>query len=192
VALNHAALIGLVIPAPLFTETWWRECAALVGVIATAGVRFVFGNCLGAGHGVDYVGRKFGALFDAVMSRSNQSLTIPSSTPNGKRGIIRPRWPQSATSLINFRRNFEGQMLLRTSGRRILNDLPEAEITIQRWPVRRAWRRRTSRPLQRLADWHLNLKKDRDSAQKALEKNNRIIWPDIAKLALPAASALPA
>src|SRR5258708_25535776 len=67
--------------------------------------------------------------------------------------------------------NFEGIMFLAELQAENLNDVPGAEITIHRLcaqpghsPVNIAY------ALNRLADLHLNLHKDRDAAQRDLEK----------------------
>lgn len=73
--------------------------------------------------------------------------------------------------LDKFPTDFEGHMLLAELQAENLNDLPGAEVTTQRacyLPDQTPMN--ISYALNRLADWHLSLTKDREAAQRALEK----------------------
>jgi TolA-binding protein len=73
--------------------------------------------------------------------------------------------------LDKFPNDFEGHMLLAELQAENLNDLPGAEVTIHRCcnlPEQSPGH--ISFALNKLADWHLGLTKDREAAQCALEK----------------------
>ncbi len=73
--------------------------------------------------------------------------------------------------LDKFPTDLEGHMLLAELQAKYLNDLPGAEVTIHRLcsqPVHP--HPDLSFALNQLADWHLAITKDRDSAKRALEK----------------------
>lgn len=73
--------------------------------------------------------------------------------------------------LDKFPTDFEGHMLLAELQAENLNDLPGAEVTIHRaCAVPEQTPMNISFALNKLADWHLGLTKDREGAQRALEK----------------------
>jgi tetratricopeptide (TPR) repeat protein len=73
--------------------------------------------------------------------------------------------------LDKFPTDFEGQMLLAELQAENLNDLPGAGITIEKLCAQKDQTpQNITYALNRLADWHLGLTKDRDAAKQAFEK----------------------
>jgi tetratricopeptide (TPR) repeat protein len=73
--------------------------------------------------------------------------------------------------LDRFPTDFEGQNLLADLQAENLNDLPGAEITLMRLCSQKGLPpEKISYVLNKLADWHLGITKDRESAQRILEK----------------------
>ena len=91
--------------------------------------------------------------------------------------------------LDKFPTDYEGQMLLAELQAENLNDLPGAETTLMRLAVQPGLApANVASALNRLADWHLNLTKDRESARLTLEKIRELL-PDT-EMALQAAQRI--
>lgn len=85
------------------------------------------------------------------------------------------RYPEAVVEirrqLTRFPTDFEGQMLLAEIQAENLNDLPGADVTIQRLCQQPGHEpRNIALALNTLADWYLKLIQDRDSARQALER----------------------
>jgi tetratricopeptide (TPR) repeat protein len=119
----------------------------------------------------DYVSRRIGSLYDGgddeVEAKPYYSIFKAKRT----KGKYFEALAEVRRQLDKFPNDFEGQTLLAELQAENLNDLPGAEVTIQRLcqqsghaPANIAY------ALNKVADWHLSLAKDRDSARKSLEK----------------------
>jgi tetratricopeptide (TPR) repeat protein len=120
---------------------------------------------------VDWVGRKFGSLFDGGDAEIEPKPLYSIFHAQQSQGKYYVALAEIRRQLDKFPTDFEGLMLLAELQAQNLNDLPGAEVTIHRLcgggnhtPNHVAY------ALNQLADWHLSLTKDRDGAQKALEK----------------------
>ncbi len=118
-----------------------------------------------------YVGRLFGSLLDGGNQEIEAKPIFSIFQSLRQKGKYFEALAEIRRQLDKFPTNFEAQMLLAELQAENLNDLPGAEITVQRicnqpghTPLQLAF------ALNRLADWHLGLTKDRDSAQQVLEK----------------------
>jgi tetratricopeptide (TPR) repeat protein len=120
---------------------------------------------------IDFVSRKIGSLYDGgdaeIEAKPFYSIFLAKRT----KGKYFEALAEVRRQLDKFPNDFEGQILLAELQAEKLNDLPGAEVTIQRLcqqpghpPVNIAF------ALNKVADWHLSLAKDRDSARKSLEK----------------------
>jgi tetratricopeptide (TPR) repeat protein len=119
----------------------------------------------------DYVARKIGSLYDGgdveIEAKPFYSIFLAKRT----KGKYFEALTEVRRQLDKFPNDFEGQILLAELQAEKLNDLPGAEVTIQRLcqqpghaPLNIAF------ALNKVADWHLSLAKDRDAARKSLEK----------------------
>jgi hypothetical protein len=119
----------------------------------------------------DYVARRIGSLYDGgdteIEAKPYYSIFLAKRT----KGKYFEALAEVRRQLDKFPNDFEGQTLLAELQAENLNDLPGAEVTIHRLcqqpghaPANIAY------ALNKVADWHLSLAKDRDSARKSLEK----------------------
>jgi tetratricopeptide (TPR) repeat protein len=119
----------------------------------------------------DFVARKIGSLYDGGTTEIEAKPYYSVFQTKRTQGKYFEALAEVRRQLDKFPNDFEGQTLLAELQAEKLNDLPGAEITIHRLcaqsghpPMNIAY------ALNKLADWHLGLAKDRDSARKALEK----------------------
>ena len=117
------------------------------------------------------VGRLFGNLYDGGDLEVVPKPFFSVFQGQRRKGKYFAALAEIRRQLDKFPKDFEGQMLLAELQAENLNDLPGAAITIHRLcgqpehaPANLA------SALNRLADWHLDLTKDREAAQQALEK----------------------
>jgi hypothetical protein len=117
------------------------------------------------------VGRKFGALYDGGDEQVDPKPFYSVFHTKRTQGKYFEALAEVRRQLDRFPTDFEGQTLLAELQAEKLNDLPGAEVTIHRLcaqpghpPINIAF------SLNKLADWHLSLAKDRDAAKKALER----------------------
>jgi TolA-binding protein len=118
-----------------------------------------------------YVGRLFGSLLDGGNQEIEAKPFFSVFQSMRQRGKYFEALAEIRKQLDKFPTNFEAQMFLAELQAENLNDLPGAAITVQRIcnqqehpPLKIAF------ALNRLADWHLGLTKDREAAQQTLEK----------------------
>ncbi len=137
----------------------------------------------------DFVARKIGSLYDGGDAEIEAKPYYSVFQANRTKGKYFEALAEVRRQLDKFPTNFEGQMLLAELQAENLNDLPGAEVTVHRFcqqpghpPLNTAY------ALNKLADWHLALAKDRDSARKALEKIIELL-PD-SEMALQAAQRI--
>ena len=138
---------------------------------------------------VDYVGRKFGSLFDGGDTEVDPKPYYSIFHAQRKKGNYQGALAAIRSQLDKFPKDFEGQMLLAELQAENLNDLPGAEFTIQRLTAQPGLApANNASAFNRLSDWHLSLTKDRDSAQRTLEKITELL-PDT-EMALQAAQRI--
>ena len=120
---------------------------------------------------VDWVGRKFGSLLDGGDDEVEPKPFYSIFHAQRSRGKYFAALAEIRRQLDKFPTDFEGMMLLAELQAQNLNDLPGAELTVQRLCGQENHSpHNLAAALNQLADWHLSLAKDRDAAQKTLEK----------------------
>ncbi len=151
------------------------QAGAIVGLILAA-VCGLFMAILWTPVIVDWVGRKFGSLIDGGDDEIEPKPLYSIFHAQRSQGKYYVALAEIRRQLDKFPTDFEGLMLLAELQAENLNDLPGAEVTIHRLcgsgnhtPNHIAY------ALNQLADWHLSLTKDRDGAQKALEKITELL-----------------
>ncbi|MDB6023177.1 MAG: hypothetical protein JWQ04_3034 [Pedosphaera sp.] len=119
----------------------------------------------------DAVARLFGSLYDGGSQEVEPKPFYSIFRAKRNKGKYFEALAEVRRQLDKFPTDFEGHMLLAELQSENLNDLPGAEITVHRaCNLPEQTPMNISYALNRLADWHLNLTKDRESAQRALEK----------------------
>ena len=120
---------------------------------------------------VDYVSRKIGSLYDGGDAEVDPKPFYSIFQSKRSQGKYHEALAEVRRQLDKFPTDFEGLMLLAALQAENLNDLPGADITVQRIcnqpghpPAHIA------AALNQLADWHLAIGKDRYAAQQALER----------------------
>lgn len=119
----------------------------------------------------DSVSRLFGSLYDGGSQEVEPKPFFSIFRAKRNKGQYYDALAEVRRQLDKFPTDFEGHMLLAELQAENLNDLPGAEVTIQRCcsqPERTP--QEISYAYNHLADWHLGMMKDRDAAQRALEK----------------------
>jgi tetratricopeptide (TPR) repeat protein len=141
--------------AGIFFTLAWGWCMAIVWVPAMTGS----------------LGKLFGNFYDGGSAEVDPKPFYSVFRTHRAKGKYQEALAEVRRQLDRFPTDFEGLMFLAELQAENLNDLPGAEITIHRFcqqpghsPVNIAY------ALNRLADLHLNLHKDRDAAQRDLEK----------------------
>ncbi len=187
--LTAGALAGLIyIGGFMHRRIEAEDRSAAMGVLAAA-VLGLFLAIVWVPVIVEFVSEKIGALFDGGNASVDPKPFYSIFHAQRKKGNYQGALAAVRKQLEKFPTDYEGQMLLAQLQAENLNDLPGAEITIHRL---------ISQPdlapgniasaLTRLADWHLNLTKDREAAQKALEEICELL-PDT-EMALQAAQRI--
>ena len=117
------------------------------------------------------LGGLFGGLYDGGSAEVEAKPFYSIFNAKRSKGKYYEALTEIRKQLEKFPTDFEGMMHLAELQAENLDDLPGAEITIDRLcqqpehtPQNYAY------ALNRLADWHLSLTKDRESAQRALER----------------------
>ncbi|HEX4645934.1 MAG TPA: hypothetical protein VH598_10025 [Verrucomicrobiae bacterium] len=146
---GYAQIAGVV-----FTLAWgW--CMAIIWVPAITGS----------------IGNLFGSLYDGGTAEIEPKPFYSICLAQRTKGNYQRALDEVRKQLDKFPLDFEGMLLLAEIQAENLNDLPGAEITIQRLCAKPELApRNLAYALNRLADWHLSLHKDRDAAQRDLEK----------------------
>jgi outer membrane protein assembly factor BamD (BamD/ComL family) len=132
------------------------------------------------------VAKPFGALYDGGDQEAAPRPLYSMAQAKRKRGWYAEAVSEIRKQLEKFPADFEGQLMIAEIQAENLNDLPGAEITIQRL-CRQAVHppRSLAFALNSLADWHLKFAQDRDSARQDLEKIIALL-PDSEMAALAA------
>jgi tetratricopeptide (TPR) repeat protein len=120
---------------------------------------------------VDVVGRMFGSLYDGGDDEPDPKPFYSIFNAQRGKGKYLEALKEVRRQLEKFPTDFEGMMLLASLQAENLDDLSGAELSIHRLCSQPGHARRNiAYALNQLADWHLNLHKDREMAQNALEK----------------------
>lgn len=117
------------------------------------------------------VARPFAALYDGGSEPPEPRPAYSIAQARLKRGQFLEAIAEVRRQLARFPTDFEGHMLLAQIQAENLKDLPAAELTIERWCAQPG--HATANlvfALYSLADWHLQVGQDRDSARRALER----------------------
>jgi tetratricopeptide (TPR) repeat protein len=117
------------------------------------------------------VARPFGDLYDGGDREIEARPFYSVAQGKRKRGNYAGAIADIRAQLEKFPNDFEGQILLAGIQAENLNDLPGAEVAIQRICQQPDHPQRSiAYALNLLADWHLKLSQDRDAARRALEQ----------------------
>jgi tetratricopeptide (TPR) repeat protein len=120
---------------------------------------------------VEGVGRTFASLYDGGDMEVDPQPFYSAFQALRAKGKYQEALNEVRRQLARFPNDFQGMMLLAELQAENLDDLPGAEVTVQRFcnqpghaPLNIAY------ALNRIADWQLSITKDRDAAQRSLEK----------------------
>ncbi len=119
---------------------------------------------------VGSIGQKFGSLFDGGSTPVEPKPFYSIALALKNQGNYARSLAEVRTQLERFPMDMEGQMMMATLQAENLDDLPGAQLTITHFcdqpghaPANVAY------ALNLLADWHLKITRDRESAQAALQ-----------------------
>jgi outer membrane protein assembly factor BamD (BamD/ComL family) len=144
-----AAFFGAICAAALgvyFAAIWRREIAGLVA-------------------------KPIGALFDGGSAQVDPQAYYSIAVAKRKRGNYTDAITEIRKQLQKFPTDYTGQLLLAEIQAENLNDLPGAELTVERFCNQPGHApRNIAFALNTLADWHLKYALDRDAAKQALQK----------------------
>lgn len=120
---------------------------------------------------IDLIANPIGSLFDGGKEEVEPKPYYSIAITKQKRGHPLEAIVVIREQLAKFPNDFEGVMLLASVQAEDMNDLPGAEITLNNFCASSgAQPRQISAAWTRLADWHLKIGVDVDSARAALEK----------------------
>jgi len=144
-----AAFFGAICAAALgvyFAAIWRREIAGLVA-------------------------KPFGALYDGGSAEVDPQAFYSIAVAKRKRGHYNEAISEIRKQLHKFPTDYTGQLMLAEIQAENLNDLPGAELTVERFCHQPGHApRNIAFALNTLADWHLKYALDRDAAKQDLEK----------------------
>lgn len=117
------------------------------------------------------IAKPFGSLYDGGDQQVEAKPFYSAAQAHRKRG----RYPEAIAAvraqLAKFPDDFDGQMLLAEIQAENMNDIPGAELTIQRLCNQPGHTPRgLAFALSSMADWHLKFGQDREAARQDLEK----------------------
>jgi tetratricopeptide (TPR) repeat protein len=117
------------------------------------------------------VAKPFASLYDGGDREPEPHPVYSIAQAKRKRGHYTEAIAEIRKQLALFTSDFEGQMMIAEIEAENLNDLPGAELTIQRLFGQPGHSpRNLAFALNSLADWHLKFAQDRDAAKQDLEK----------------------
>ncbi|WP_160164692.1 tetratricopeptide repeat protein [Pedosphaera parvula] len=117
------------------------------------------------------VGSIFGGLYDGGTAEVEPKPFYSIAQAKKTQGKYLESLAEVRRQLQKFPNDFEGMMLLSELQAENLDDLQGAEVTVQRvCSLGEQPPRNVAYALNRMADWHLNLHKNREAAKIALEK----------------------
>jgi tetratricopeptide (TPR) repeat protein len=164
VALSTAWYFGT---KPLFMKGGYAAIGALFLTVAFGWIMAIIWARALSG----WVGGLFGGLFDGGSQEVEAKPFYSVFRAKRTKGKYFEALAEVRKQLEKFPADFEGHMLLAELQAENLNDLPGAEVTIHRCcnlPGQTPGN--ISFALNKLADWHLGLTKDREAAQRSLER----------------------
>ena len=117
------------------------------------------------------VANPFGSLYDGGDVEPVPHPAYSMAQARQKQGKYLEAVEEVRKQLARFPTDFEGHMLLAQIQAEDLKDLPACEITIHQWINQPGHSpKNITFALYSLADWHLKIGRDREAAQRALEK----------------------
>jgi len=117
------------------------------------------------------VGSLFGSFYDGGTAEAEAKPFYSVFNTKRLQGKYFEALTEIRRQLEKFPNDFQGSMLLAELQAENLDDLPGAEITIDRFCQQpECTSQNAAYALNKLADWHLSLTKDRDAAQRTLEQ----------------------
>lgn len=120
---------------------------------------------------VDAVGRMFGSLYDGGSVEIEPKPYYSIFQTKRTQGKYQEALAEVRKQLEKFPNDLEGMLWLAELQAEDLNDLPGADLTIHRLcQFEGRTPKNIAYSLNKLADWYLNLHKDRDSAQRILQE----------------------
>jgi tetratricopeptide (TPR) repeat protein len=117
------------------------------------------------------VANPIGALYDGGRAEADPQAFYSVAQARRKRGHYTEAIAEIRKQLERFPTDYTGQLLLAEIQAENLNDLPGAEVTIERFCQQPGHApRNIAFALNTLADWHLKYNLDRDAAKQDLQK----------------------
>lgn len=171
-----ALRLGITLALGLGWFLWERKLYRVGGGSQIVGVLLatVFGFVMAAVWTpsiVGWVGNVFGGLFDGGSEQVEAKPFYSIFRSKRSKGKYYEALAEVRRQLEKFPNDFEGYMLLAELQAENMDDLPGAELTIQRCCNQsNQTPGNISFALNKLADWHLGLTRDREGAQRVLEK----------------------
>ena len=153
--------------APLFRTGGYAQIAGVMFTLAFAWCMAIIWVPAITGA----VGGLFGSLYDGGTAEAEAKPFYSIFNTKRSQGKYFEALAEIRRQLEKFPDDFQGIMLLAELQAENLDDLPGAEITIDRFCQRPGHTSMNiAYALNRLADWHLSLTKDREAAQRILER----------------------
>ncbi len=148
----------------------WDPGAAILGVVCAA-VIGLYLAIIWRHEIANLVANPFGALYDGGSAEVDPQAYYSIAEAKRKRGHYPEAIAEIRKQLEKFPTDYTGQLLLAEIQAENLNDLPGAELTIQRFCNQPGHApRNIAFALNTLADWHLKYALDRDAAREDLEQ----------------------
>jgi len=139
-----------------------------VGCVAALGVYFA---AIWRHEIAGLVAKPFGALYDGGNAELDPQAYYSIAQAKRKRGHYNEAIAEIRKQLQKFPTDYTGQLMMAEIQAENLNDLPGAELTIERFCKQPGHApRNIAFALNTLADWHLKYNIDRDAAQQDLQK----------------------
>jgi len=143
---------------------------AFIGVISAASLGIYFA-AIWRHEIANLVANPFGALYDGGSAEVDPQAYYSIAEAKRKRGHYPEAIAEIRKQLKKFPTDYTGQLLLAEIQAENLNDLPGAELTVQRFCNQPGHApRNIAFALNTLADWHLKYALDRDAAKQDLEQ----------------------
>jgi len=117
------------------------------------------------------IAKPFGSLYDGGDQEIEARPFYSAALAHRKRGRYQEAIHEVRAQLAKFPHDFDGQLLLAEIQAEHMNDLPGAELTIQRLCNQPGHAPKSlAFALSSMADWHLKYGQDREAAQQHFEK----------------------
>ncbi len=144
--------------------------AAFFGAISAAALGLYFA-AIWRHEIANLVAKPFGALYDGGTAELDPQAYYSVAQSRRKRGQYNEAIAEIRKQLQKFPTDYTGQLMLAEIQAENLNDLPGAEVTIERFCHQPGHApRNIAFALNTLADWHLKYNLDRDAARQDLQK----------------------